>query len=217
MATIKGTTWNDFKLGTSKADLIDGREGNDTLLGLGGNDTIHGGAGSDLLDGGSGNDFLLGGDGDDFVFGGIGDDRLEGGAGNDKIEGGSGNDTMMGHTGSNVLDGGAGNDTFILGGAFDTVVSDANDADVLHLSKTVSFSGRHTMTGFNGAGEAGGDTIQFHHGDHDFWDLIVTERDGKTNFTFHYGNDDWLRGPELQTLTVDTVGLAAGVDYFLIA
>ena len=32
-----------------------------------------------------------------------------------------------------------------------------------------------------------------------------------------YGNDDWLRGPELQTLIVDTVGLAAGVDYFLIA
>lgn len=81
--------------GTSRADLMLGRDGDDRLDGLGGNDRLHGGEGRDTLSGGAGKDHLAGGQGDD---------RLEGGPGNDTLVGGPGND---------VMDGGAGKDTFV--------------------------------------------------------------------------------------------------------
>ena len=60
MATIKGTSGNNYLTGTS---------GNDQIYGNAGNDTLIGGLGNDYLEGGSGNDRLTGGSGrDTFVF-----------------------------------------------------------------------------------------------------------------------------------------------------
>ena len=65
-ATIEGTRFSDFLVGTGGRDVIRGREGNDTILGLGGGDVICGNAG---------NDTILGQDGSDFGYGAGGADR----------------------------------------------------------------------------------------------------------------------------------------------
>ncbi|MEM8570141.1 MAG: calcium-binding protein [Pseudomonadota bacterium] len=71
-----GNAFNNFLLGTGRADLIKGGRGNDTidggeggytdrLFGDDGRDQLIGGAGHDMLDGGSGRDIMMGGRGDD--------------------------------------------------------------------------------------------------------------------------------------------------------
>ncbi|MGK6306992.1 calcium-binding protein [Variovorax sp. DT-64] len=125
----QGSDGNDQTYGDAAADTLSGGAGNDTLAGNAGDDTLDGGVGNDSLDGGDGADLLLGGAGNDILYGYSGNDRLLGGegsdalngqAGDDLLEGGAGNDTLMGTTGNDILDGGAGNDTLDGGSDNDT-------------------------------------------------------------------------------------------------
>jgi Ca2+-binding RTX toxin-like protein len=101
MATITGTSGNEYLLGTADADTIEGRGGNDTLVG---------GAGADTLRGGLGNYEMYGGDGNDD-FG----DNLEQGSSAVTLRGGAGDDVFwVSFGGSRLIDGGSGNDTAIL-------------------------------------------------------------------------------------------------------
>ncbi|XXF06919.1 calcium-binding protein [Pseudomonas sp. D2-3] len=90
--TLQGSDGNDYIMGFSTADVIDGGLGNDSLYGADGNDLLKGEAGNDYLSGGNGDDLLLGGEGNDSLLGDNGNDTLVGGAGNDHLEGGSGSD-----------------------------------------------------------------------------------------------------------------------------
>ncbi|PSB51494.1 peptidase S8 [filamentous cyanobacterium Phorm 6] len=111
---------NDFIVGSSDADRLNGDNGNDRLLGDGNSDTLFGGVGNDLLNGGTGNDFL---------FGNSGSDTLQGGRGDDALYGGRGNDVLVGDGGTDTLTGGLGSDTFVL--RSDTAVSDPAAADII--------------------------------------------------------------------------------------
>jgi serralysin len=57
--TTMGTLKNDWLLGTSGADIINGGAGNDKIFGLDGDDTINGGVGKDMLYGGAGKDTFV--------------------------------------------------------------------------------------------------------------------------------------------------------------
>jgi hypothetical protein len=111
---------NDFILGSSDADRLNGDGGNDRLLGGGNSDTLFGGVGNDLLNGGAGNDFL---------FGDSGSDTLQGGRGDDVLNGGGGSDVLVGDGGKDTLTGGLGSDTFVL--RSDSSVSDPAVADLI--------------------------------------------------------------------------------------
>lgn len=115
-----GLGGNDFILGSSDADRLNGDEGNDRLLGGGNSDTLFGGVGNDLLNGGAGNDFL---------FGDSGSDTLQGGRGDDVLNGGGGSDVLVGDAGKDTLTGGLGADTFVL--RSDSSVSDPAAADLI--------------------------------------------------------------------------------------
>jgi RTX calcium-binding nonapeptide repeat (4 copies)/FG-GAP repeat len=91
------------RIGTDRAQTINGGFGGDTINGLGGADTLIGWEGDDRIDGGLGDDIIDGGDGNDIIDGGAGADRLAGGngidfftisAGSDSIAGGAGKDTL---------------------------------------------------------------------------------------------------------------------------
>jgi Ca2+-binding RTX toxin-like protein len=84
-------------------------------------DQIDGLGGADLLSGGAGKDTLSGGSGTDTVFGGIGNDTLDGGAGADRIEGGEGSDTYLFARGD-------GQDTVV-----ENYVSSVTDTDVIRF------------------------------------------------------------------------------------
>ncbi len=111
---------NDFIVGSSDADRLNGDNGNDRLLGGGNSDTLFGGVGNDLLNGGTGNDFL---------FGGKGSDTLQGGRGDDALYGGNGSDVLVGDGGKDTLTGGLGADTFVL--RSNSPVSDPAVADLI--------------------------------------------------------------------------------------
>ena len=115
-----GLGGNDFILGSSDADRINGDDGNDRLLGGGNSDTLFGGVGNDLLNGGAGNDFL---------FGDSGSDTLQGGRGDDVLNGGGGSDVLVGDAGKDTLTGGLGPDIFVL--RSDSAVSDPAAADLI--------------------------------------------------------------------------------------
>ena len=115
-----GLGGNDFILGSSDADRINGDDGNDRLLGGGNSDTLFGGVGNDLLNGGAGNDFL---------FGDSGSDTLQGGRGDDVLNGGGGSDVLVGDAGKDTLTGGLGPDIFVL--RRDSAVSDPAAADLI--------------------------------------------------------------------------------------
>jgi Ca2+-binding RTX toxin-like protein len=161
MATINGSSGNDFLNGTAGADTIYGHEGideikggkgNDLLLGGDGDDAIDGGEGSDRIDGGAGNDNLGGGGfntGNDSIVGGAGDDVIGGGLGNDTLDGGDGNDFFFRQSGgTNRIFGGAGNDTYS-GGADNNIV-DGGSGDDVFLLEGHDNAGTATLTG--GAG-----------------------------------------------------------------
>jgi len=71
--------YNDIVVGTDKADLIFGEEGNQILNGDDGIDVIYGGEGNDTIIGGKCDDILYGGPGDDnyIINTGDGTDRIE--------------------------------------------------------------------------------------------------------------------------------------------
>ena len=83
------------KVGTAKADVINGTWGNDVISGLGGNDTI---------DGKGGDDVICGGSGADLVKGGPGRDRLRGDGGADTVIGGDQGDRALGGAGTDACD-----------------------------------------------------------------------------------------------------------------
>ncbi len=86
-----------------------------------------------------------GGTGDDSLTGGSNNNALNGGlGGNDTLDGAGGNDSLFGGLGVDVLTGGIGNDTFFYDSAADSGTSVAT---------------RDIITGFDGAGSAGGDII----------------------------------------------------------
>lgn len=179
-----------------------------------------GGNGSDFLLGRAGDDFLFGSDGKDWIDGGAGNDVLDGGFGNDHVFGGKGNDTLIGSGGDDYLNGGAGNDVFRPDWGKNTIVSERNDADTVELGTYLhgggTLVGNTVMFGFNGAGKEGGDVLNFHFGTAEHYNLDVTEIGGKTHFRFEFGNDAWHEPELVETITVDAVGLAANVDYFLL-
>lgn len=80
--------------GTSRADTLDGTDGDNSISGLGGNDILRGGNGDDTIWGGAGKDSIYGGNGDDALLGDGGNDTLWGGAGHDIMTGGGGADVF---------------------------------------------------------------------------------------------------------------------------
>jgi Ca2+-binding RTX toxin-like protein len=122
----------------------------------------------------------------------------------------SGVDHFQSLQGSDTFKGGAGNDEFRIGAGYDTVVSEANDSDVFYFEYDTGVS---TITGFNGAGVAGGDVIHLcEYGDagRSFNETTITEADGKTTFNTACTWGDNSIG----IYTVDAVGLKEGIDYF---
>lgn len=91
------------RLGTARADRLDGTSTGDLIFGLGGDDRIRGLLGSDCLVGDRGNDRLLGGKGSDRLTGGAGDDTLVGGDGVNRYDAGSGNDIVKAANGRREL------------------------------------------------------------------------------------------------------------------
>ena len=122
-ASLKSTKVVTVKVGTNKADAINGTARADMLFGLDGVDALNGLEGNDLLCGGKGVDALNGTNGDDTLFGGPGNDVLRGGIGEDYLFGGSGNDGLYGDNGADVLSGGSGTDRFS-GGLGNDVATD---------------------------------------------------------------------------------------------
>lgn len=109
-----GTAGNDYILGNSLDNSIDGGEGNNVIAGQGGNDFITAGSGNDVISGGDGDDVIIAGDGNNVVSGDSGNDFIITGNGNDVIYGGSGDDTIYAGDGDDILSGGEGAD-FIAG------------------------------------------------------------------------------------------------------
>jgi Ca2+-binding RTX toxin-like protein len=103
--TLEGTANHDV-VGDSRANVIQGNDGDNKLYGGGGDDILHGGGSKDVLQGGAGDDELRGDSGNDQLFGDSGNDILKGGAGDDILSGGGGAD---------LLYGGAGDDNFVIG------------------------------------------------------------------------------------------------------
>jgi Ca2+-binding RTX toxin-like protein len=172
--------------GNGADNALAGAGGSDLLAGDAGADTLSGHGGADTLDGGTGIDRLLGGAGDDLYFvdeagdvvvenGGSGIDTVwasgtayslannvenllvtgaggftgsgnrlanlvTGGGGADSLNGEGANDTLDGAAGADSLTGGAGLDRF------DFVAGEANG---------------DTVTDFDGAGVAAGDSLRF--------------------------------------------------------
>lgn len=151
-------------------DRIYGGAGNDTLRG-GFFDLLYGGEGDDLISlgpeakgfGGAGNDIIsvrysstaFGGAGDDTInlffetstaFGGVGDDEFVFSQDGGEAYGGAGDDIFVSF-GQATMDGGAGDDLFVSHRSyrFDHYLGRANP---------------DTITGFQGAGIAGGDGIE---------------------------------------------------------
>jgi DNA-binding beta-propeller fold protein YncE len=92
-ATKVGTPKADTINGTKKRDVIVAGAGNDKVQSLAGNDVVCGEGGNDQLGGGPGADTLLGGPGKDTVKGAGGPDRMVGGPGKDTLLGGPGKDS----------------------------------------------------------------------------------------------------------------------------
>jgi len=128
--TLVGLVADDTLDGGMGDDVLYGDDGNDQLLGGEGSDTLHGGAGSDVLDGGMGADTLFGDDGDDTLNGGEGNDTLHGEAGADLLDGGTDDDLLFGDDGADTLNGGEGNDT-LHGGTGSDVLNGGVGADIL--------------------------------------------------------------------------------------
>lgn len=179
---LSGSDYDDTLSGDFTSNQLVGGSGNDYLYGGGnGSDTLVGGDGADTLIGSDGNDYLIGGAGADSIDGGNGVDTLSyvtssaavainlathvalyGDAQGDSIaqveivEGSSYNDTITGSANDDVLRGGAGNDV-IKGGLGDDALYGGTGNDIFVYGAT---PGNDVIMDFEGAGVAGGDTIQ---------------------------------------------------------
>jgi RTX calcium-binding nonapeptide repeat (4 copies) len=94
--------------------------GNDFVIGGTGNDILNGLAGTDIIFGGGGNDQLNGGNGRDFLYGGIGLDILRGGAGADELWSGVGMNPLVDQ--GDTLFGEGGNDLLVFNGGYGTAI-----------------------------------------------------------------------------------------------
>jgi hypothetical protein len=139
MATINGSSGNDFIDGTTSADTVSGLVGNDVINGLSGNDLLYGNQGFDTLNGGQGFDTL---------YGGKGNDLLRGAKGNDLLFGDAGNDTLWGDRGMDTLTGGSGDDVFAIASGSDAdVVTDFGDRDRIGLGDGLTFANLNILAG----------------------------------------------------------------------
>ena len=120
---------NDFVIGSTDSEIINGNQGDDSIQGGGGNDLVLGGKGRDQISGGFGNDQVNGNLGEDIVFGGDGDDLVRGGKDADLVSGENGNDLVIGDLGIDVLAGGSGADLFAL--RTDITLADSNNLDII--------------------------------------------------------------------------------------
>ena len=126
----RGGNGNDFLIGNSVGNRIEGGNGADRIFGLDGDDQMFGDAGNDYIVGGLGADTLTGGDGVDELYGQEGDDIFWGGTGADMLVGGDGNDILHGEDGSGEADrlyGNLGNDTFYVDNRADLVFEQAGE------------------------------------------------------------------------------------------
>jgi Ca2+-binding RTX toxin-like protein len=78
--------------------------------------------------------------------------------GTSRVTGTAVKDEFYGGYGNDIFKGGAGNDDFYIKGGDDLLISEAGDADTFFFSPD-TYGANATITGFNGAGIAGGDTI----------------------------------------------------------
>lgn len=142
MATLYGTTNNDYLYGTSLNDIMYGYAGDDTFRGSAGADTIYGGAGIDAVDYSSSFQAVTvnlqtqtgsGGDAQGDKLSSI--ENLFGSNSNqgDSLTGDSGNNSLYGLNGSDFLFGGAGKD-ILVGGLGSDTMSGGADPDVFVIS-----------------------------------------------------------------------------------
>lgn len=125
------------------------------------------------------------------------------------VIGSGADDTFTSSYAIDTFDGGAGNDLFrmVEGSGVDRVFSNATDSDTFYF--TAYDNGAADITGFNGAGVAGGDKIIF-AAYREFYPeapetyLRVSEWDDYTEFYF---------GDGAIYAKVDAVGLKPGLDY----
>ena len=120
--------------GTPDPDFLFGTEDDDVILGLAGDDFLLGQGGNDTIDGGLDDDTLAGDSGSDLLIGGDGDDELSG-------------NSSFGIVGADTLTGGAGIDAFTW-----SVGSTGSQSSTPGVQDIV--------TDFEGAGVAGGDTLE---------------------------------------------------------
>ena len=144
---IGGDTGGITVIGTAKADVLAGGDGNDLIQALGGNDSLDGGSGRDTMEGGAGNDTYFVDNildsvvesengGTDTVHASI-DHTLAAhverlvlvgdglrGTGNElanQITGTDGADVLDGGAGADTLKGGLGDDTYLITDLLDTI------------------------------------------------------------------------------------------------
>jgi VCBS repeat-containing protein len=112
--TGNGNNLDNWIVGNTGANTLDGKEGNDLITAGSGDDCLYGGIGNDTLEGQDGNDTLDGGDGVDALFGGAGNDSLRSGTGKGLLAGGKGSDSLYAANAATVVAFNKGDGTDIL-------------------------------------------------------------------------------------------------------
>ena len=169
--------FNDAELlGSNRANVIRGGDGDNTITGRNGDDslfggdgginTLYGGNGADSLYGGSIDNLLYGGRGADYLIGASGINTLRGAGGADtliggfeadSLYGGTDHDVIFGDDGADLLQGAAGRDGLYAGNGDDILQGGSGD-DTL-----VGDDGNDILTGGKGSdtlyGDGGNDTL----------------------------------------------------------
>jgi Ca2+-binding RTX toxin-like protein len=128
------------------------------------------------------------------------------------VTGTKGDDLLISNYNSDTLSGGGGNDTFWIGGGNDKVFSGNNDEDIFDFN--LLNVGTHSVTGFNGAGEYGGDRIYIEDFNLSDQETAFVESNGKTIITLDGGHEGFPK--DKSVFVVDAVGLIQDVDWFII-
>jgi Ca2+-binding RTX toxin-like protein len=147
------------------------------------------------------------------TFDGIEEIRAEGNGGL-KFHGGNGQgfkvtgtaqgDDLISFGANDWLRGGGGDDYFFFNGG-DRIESWTGDADEFYFADYAN-GGAAVLTGFNGAGKAGGDVLKMSVFDINDPLTQIVEAGGHTTVTLNSGD----------TLGIDTVGLKQDLDYFIV-
>lgn len=166
-ASLYGGVDNDFLVGQSANNFLNGNKESDTLLGgIQGGDSIYGGAGDDQLGfvNATGQSNLSGvvvigavggsNQGNNYVSGDKGRDILVGVNTADSLLGGDDNDSITGVGSLSVLDGGSGNDTLIVKNPIATLQFSTSPA-VVGLSQITLTGGAGDDSIYGGIGRFG--------------------------------------------------------------